>query len=154
MSLAAVNSLRNIYQAGLPENSRQVGTDFKILTDAVEAGDMTAAQQAFAILQEDDPQIAKALAQSGPNAGNPQVGALQSLATALQSGDAPTVRTALASLQRTLKAHRGYHLRAEPAPPAPSSTAANGATAGADSDGDNDNYGSGATRATRLNAIA
>ena len=156
MSITAVNSSTSLYQTALSPNAKQIKTDFQNLTDAIQSGDVVSAQQAFAALQKDDPQVAAALAQSGQTSSNPQVGALQSLATALQSGDATAAKTAFATLQQTLKSHRGHHHQKAPAAAVQGASAntgtTTGATNGADNDGDDD--GSGATRATLLNAIA
>jgi len=148
MSIAAINSNQNIYQTGLPVNAKQIKTDYQNLTTALQSGDLAGAQQAFADLQKDDPQVAKALSQSGQTASNPQVSALQSLSTALQSGNVSAAQTAMTSLQQALKGHRGHHHHAASAPAAPAPSENSGAASGTDNDGDDD------TRGTALNAVA
>jgi thioredoxin-like negative regulator of GroEL len=145
MSVTAVNSNASIYQIDLPTNAKQIKTDFQNLTAALQSGDMASAQQAFAALRKDDPQVAKALAQTGKSS-NPQVNALQSLASALKSDDVPAAQAAMTSLQQALKGHRGHHHGAPAAATPPTNTvAANG------TDSDNDNDGS---TGSNLSAIA
>ena len=152
MSITAVNSGSNIYQSLLPVNRQQIQTDFQNLSTAVQSGDMTGAQQAFAALQKDDPKIAQALTESSQNSSNPQTNALQTLASALQSGDPAAAKTALAALQQTLQGHRGRHHVSAPTTTATTAPTDPRTASGADNDGDND--GSGATRATLLNVLA
>ncbi len=74
-------------------------SDFKTLSDALQSGDVTAAQQAFAQLQKDLP----AKGSSTTDSSNDP---MQTLASALQKGDLTGAQQALASLQ---KAHHGHH---------------------------------------------
>jgi hypothetical protein len=152
MSITGVNSSRSDYPNNLPGNAAQIRTDFQNLTAALRSGDVGSAQQAFAALQKDDPQVAKALAQSGSVSSNPKVNALQSLADALQSGDVSAAQTAMTSLQQAMKSHRGHGHRhhaesAETAPPPFNPNGANG------TDNDNDGDGDGST-GSNLSALA
>jgi hypothetical protein len=127
MSISAINSNQNASQLSSQVNYKQVKADFQSVTQALQSGDITTAQQAFAALQKDDPKVAQALSQSGQNSSNPQSTALQALSTALQSGNVTGAQTALASLQQ---AHKGHHHHHGGAAPAASATPTSATTTG------------------------
>jgi len=118
-------------------NFRQVRADLQSLSTALQAGDLAGAQQAFATLQQDQPQIASA--QTGSK--SPVSGALADLGSALKSGDLTGAQQAFAALRQAAQgAHHGHHHH-RAAAPAPA-TAGAASAPGSDPDGDS-NRGTG-----------
>lgn len=93
---------------------QQVKNDFDQLQQSLQSGNLSAAQQAFAALQQDAPQ--------GTN--NPLQSQINALGQALQSGNLSAARQAFSSLQSAVKTH---------APP--SGAGAGGAGGGAEGSG-------------------
>jgi DNA-binding FadR family transcriptional regulator len=69
--------------------------DLQNLADALQSGDLAAAQKAFAQLLKDSPRLAQAVNETSTDSSNPRVVDFQTLAKALNSGD-------LASAQQTM----------------------------------------------------
>jgi hypothetical protein len=99
---------------------KQTKADFQALSTALQSGDLSGAQTAFAQLQKDNPRIAQALnsssgssASSGTSSsGSSPTSALQSLGSALQNGDLSGAQAALAQVQQnapTQHAGHGHH---------------------------------------------
>jgi len=106
MTVSSVSS--SPYQTNAPTPWQQRAQDFKALANALQSGDLTGAQQAFAALQKDQPGSTSTTSASGQNsqASND----FQSLQNALQSGDLSGAQQAFASLKQDLQgAHRGHH---------------------------------------------
>lgn len=87
--------------------------DFKSLSDALQSGDLTGAQQAYAALQKDAPARAAGQGQQGGqqqsgNGSSPQ-NAFASLGQALQSGDLSGAQQAFSQLQNDAQQARGGH---------------------------------------------
>ncbi len=95
----------------------KVKTDFQSLAQALQSGNLTDAQQAFATLQKDLPAKAQQAAASDPNSP------LNTLGQALQSGDLSAAQTAFTALQQARPGHHHHHHAAsEAAAPAVAST--------------------------------
>jgi hypothetical protein len=104
-------------------------SDFKSLSDALQSGDLSDAQTAYATLQKDMP------AGSANSSSNP----LSAIGTALQSGNIAGAQQAFAALQQTHGGHHHHHGGAS------STTATTDTTDPTDTDG---------TSGTNLSAIA
>jgi DNA-binding FadR family transcriptional regulator len=99
------------YAAGFKQRIQ----DFKSLNDALQSGDLTAAQTAFAAFQKDVQNSPQASRNSQLSDQNTQAAKdLQALQDALKSGDMSAAQQAFASLKQDLKAghaHHGHHHR-------------------------------------------
>jgi len=111
---------------------------FSQLSNALQAGNLTAAQSAYNTLA------------SSPIAQNsPFTSALSQIGQDLQSGDLADAQTTLASLQHQLQqAHRGHHHHHGIRPPEQSQSAGAGRSNAGDPDGATDGAVAGATTAT------
>jgi hypothetical protein len=112
MNISAVNSNLYEYQTAAQQSTfQQRAQDFKALQSALQSGDLSGAQQAFASLQQDLPgtaQIANGSNQSNPVSKVSQD--FQALQSALQSGDLATAQQAFSTLQQDLQsAHKAHH---------------------------------------------
>ena len=99
MSISSVSSSPNPNQAAF----QQTKADFSSLSNSLQSGDLSGAQNAFSTLQSN--------LQGSPNASkltsDPNYQALQ---TALQNGDVSGAQTAFSALQQDVKsAHKGGH---------------------------------------------
>ena len=108
MSVSGISSATGISQTnGTQARFKQVKNDFQQLGHALQAGDISAAQQAFAALQQLIPNL------STNNSQNPLVADMNTIGKALQSGDLTTAKSAFAKLQQDVqqvrKAHRHHH---------------------------------------------
>ena len=72
--------------------------DFQSLADALQAGDLAAAQKAFAQLLKDSPRLAQAVSETTTDPKNPRIADLQTLAQALKSGDLASAQQAMVRL--------------------------------------------------------
>lgn len=95
---------------------QQKKQDYNSLISAAQSGDVASAQDAFASLT----------ANKAPPANSP----LAALGTALQSGDAATIKTATQALQSARGGHGHHHHHAQPAA-TPETPAATDSTASA-----------------------
>ena len=89
--------------------------DFAALSQALQQGDLAAAQQAFATLQQDVPWVGRAASSqstAGTTAG-PVASSLQALGNALTSGDLAGAQQAFANLQQAHGGHHGHHRHAD-----------------------------------------
>jgi hypothetical protein len=117
MTVNSVSSVLKSYQPELHSPWKQRAQDFKALESALQAGDLTSAQTAFAALQKDQPaysQVAQANRASGKNTqGAKDFEALQS---ALGSGDLSAAQQAFATLKEDMQGagqpgrHRHRHV--------------------------------------------
>ena len=95
MAIAPVSTT----SASIPPPIDPMRQAFGQLTGAIQSGDLSAAQSAFA-----------ALTQAQPNQGSgPFSQALSQIGDALQSGDIGKAQAALASLQQQMQAMKGAH---------------------------------------------
>ena len=103
MSVSAVSNNPQIYQ---PNQQQQTfRQDFQSLTTALQSGDLASAQQAYATLISDNPQLAS----STGGTGNPFQQTIASIGASLKSGDLSGAQNALSTLQQNMKAHHGHH---------------------------------------------
>jgi ribosomal protein S20 len=109
MSVSGISSGNNLYPAALQSVNSQRRTDFQALGSALQSGDLTGAQAAFAALQRDLQGAGQTQAQSGVQSAAQSD--YQNLASALQSGDLSSAQKAFAALQQDLQTvlHRHSH---------------------------------------------
>jgi len=101
--------------------------DFAALDQALQQGDLTGAQQAFATLQQDVPWVGRAVtgqSTQGPNGPGPLTSALQALGGALKSGDVAAAQKAFAALAQAHGGHHGHRHATKEAAPADAAPAA------------------------------
>ena len=108
------------------QNNIQARAEFKALNTDLQSGNIAGAQQDFASLLQDSPQLENQLQSTQTT---PQATALKSLSTALQSGDLAGAQSAMANLEQTMMAqHRHHHFPGElsqsPASSAPAGSSA------------------------------
>ncbi len=114
MNVSSISSGNNSYQASISSEYQQRRQDFKALQNALQQGDLSGAQSAFASLQSNISGLSKPQ-NSSSNANSQQNQAkqdFQALQTALQSGDLTSAQKAFATLQqdmKTARASRGHH---------------------------------------------
>jgi DNA-binding FadR family transcriptional regulator len=86
--------------------------DLQTLADALQSGDMTAAQKAFAQMLKNSPRLAQEVNGAQTASTNPRTVDFQALATALKSGDLSSAQQAMAKLMqdgpRASKGHSTY----------------------------------------------
>jgi hypothetical protein len=105
--MSVTNVAGNAAQAGWQANAEQFKQSFQSLGSAIQSGDLSSAQSAFASLQQLQPQ-------NPSNASNLASGPLSqdwnNLSQALQSGDPKSAQAAFTQLQTDMQAHRkGHH---------------------------------------------
>lgn len=112
MNLTTISSAVPAYQPQVQSAFQQRAQDFKALQTALDSGDLSAAQQAFTALQQDRPNAAQntqSSTNSAPTQPNQLGKDLQSLQSALQSGDIDSAQSAFATLKQDLKSVGGLH---------------------------------------------
>jgi hypothetical protein len=102
------------YSPGLQPGFKQRAQDFKALSNALQSGDLSGAQQALTAFQQDVQNVSKSSPWSQLFGQNTQAGNdLKTLQNALQSGDLTGAQQAFASLKQDIQgvghAHRGHH---------------------------------------------
>lgn len=109
MTVSNITSATNPYQPTGAQNTFR--SDFKALQSALGSGDLSSAQQAFATLQQDNPNFVQAmLGGNSSTQTNPVSAAFQSLQSALKSGDLTGAQNAFTSLTQALQsAHKTHH---------------------------------------------
>lgn len=105
MSIGSISSLTYAYPPTSQQNALQ--QDFQSLSQAIQSGNLSAAQQAYASLTQNMP--AQGTSGSSNSQNNPFQQAIASIGSALQSGNISGAQSALQSLQQTMGAHRGHH---------------------------------------------
>ena len=106
MSVSGVCASTNSYQSTLQSNFKQRQQDFQSLADALQAGNLPGAQQAFAALQQDrssSPRVAGVTGTSQAGQSNPIRQDIQALQSALQSNDVAGAQQALTTFQQDLQ---------------------------------------------------
>ena len=115
MNVSNVSPLATSYPTPGPSIFQQTGQDFRALQNALQSGDLSSAQQAFASLQKDLQPAAGAAGSSSASPwsqNNPLGKDFQALQSALQSGDLSGAQSAFASVKQDLQsagAARGHH---------------------------------------------
>jgi hypothetical protein len=87
-------------------SSTQIQSDLQSLSSALQAGNLTNAQQAFATLQKDAPGLVQA---SGNPTSSPISSALSAVGTALSKDNISGAQQAFATLQQAGKGHHHRH---------------------------------------------
>ena len=121
MSLTGVASTSNPYQTGSTNPYAQVKLDFQNLGKALQSGNLSDAQQAFATLQQDTPTTGQSQGSQSSNSSNP----MQDLGNALQSGDLTGAQQAFAKMQKAGKGHGHHHNQQSSQPSGTSGTDTN-----------------------------
>ena len=107
MTVSSVSSTLNTYQPDVQSPWKQRAQDFNALQSALQSGDLSGAQQAFAAFQKDMPASAQAAQTAQTNSASTpnSQGAkdFQALQSALGSGDLSGAQQAFASLQKDLQ---------------------------------------------------
>lgn len=121
MNVSSVTSGRTPYTNPYQTNFRQGLQDFESLANALQSGNLSSAQSAFSSLGQDLPGMSQLLqasssSESSATQNSPIVKDLQSLQSALQSGDLSGAQKAFANLQQSLqqtgglpRGHRHHH---------------------------------------------
>lgn len=103
MTISGISSNSSVYQTDTAAKMAQRKQDFQSLADALQSGNLSDAQKAFAQLQSDGVKT------SQTQNSNSQSSPLQALASALQNGDLSGAQQAFAQLQQGMKAHHHHH---------------------------------------------
>jgi hypothetical protein len=115
MSISSISSATDIFQTYPTSGQnkfKEIRQDFKELGSALQAGDLSGAQKAFAALQQLLPSSSSGnLTQNGQqnSSGNPFATDLSGVGEALQSGDLKKAQDAFAKLQLDMQAVQGPH---------------------------------------------
>jgi TolA-binding protein len=109
MSISGVSSNNNLYQTNMTSINSQRKQDFQNLASALQSGDLSSAQKAFAQLQQDGPKVGQAQSSQNSNQSSGQNNPFQALASALQSGDLSGAQQAFSQLQQSMKSHHHHH---------------------------------------------
>jgi len=97
----SITGVASFYQTDNTNPYAQVKQDFQNLGKALQSGNLSDAQQAFATLQQDSPS-------SGQSKGSSNT-AMHDLGNALQSGDLSGAQQAFAQIQNAGKGHGHHH---------------------------------------------
>ena len=117
MTVSGISTSTDLNQTSSAQTKfRQVKNDFQQLGQALQSGDLNAAQQAFAALQQLIPNLSSgSQAQNGQQGSsqNPLLADLNAIGKALQSGDLSAAKSAFAKLQQDVQSvsHKGHHHR-------------------------------------------
>jgi len=108
MSISGI-STNSPYQASFT-NFYQMKQDFKSLSKALQSGDLSTANQAFAQLQKDTGMSTDQTQSSSSSVNsNSTSDLLQTLGNALQNGDLSGAQKAFSQIQQNMQAHRHHH---------------------------------------------
>jgi len=115
MSISSISGT-NLYQANQISWQNNIGQrqqGFKVLASALQSGDLSGAQQAFAALQQLQPNFSAAIQTQNGQQGsvqNPLTADFSALGQALQKGDLDAAKTAFAKLLQDMRSVRqGHH---------------------------------------------
>jgi hypothetical protein len=112
MSVSSITSNSNLNQSDWQNNFQQLRKEFEALAGALQSGDLTGAQNAFADLQKLQPSSSPAnSAQTNGQGGGQLAADFKALGDALQKGDMDSARTAFAKLQQDAQSihHHRHH---------------------------------------------
>lgn len=109
MSISGVSSNNNQTQTNMASIISQRKQDFQNLASALQTGDLSGAQKAFAQLQQDGPKAVQTQNSQKSNQSNGQNNPFQALASALQSGDLSGAQQAFSQVQQNMKTHHHHH---------------------------------------------
>ena len=105
MSTNGISSQAPSYQPNSQQSAFQ--QNFQTLTQAIQSGNLAAAQQAYASLTQNAP--AQSTGGSTGSLANSFQQALSSIGAALQSGNISAAQTAVQTMQQSMMAHHGHH---------------------------------------------
>ncbi len=108
----SINSITSASSITAPSCSSQnlAKNDLKSLKRDLQGSDLASAQNDFATLLQDAPQLqAQLQAGTASTPSGTASSALSSLSSALQAGDLTSAQTAMANLQQSAKAHHHHH---------------------------------------------
>lgn len=149
MSISNISSATNPFLTSMQSGIKQRNSDFSALGQALNTGDLSGAQQAFAAFQSDQQNLFSILqSQSSQqsnlqNGGTQQGNPLQALQQALSSGDLSGAQQAFAALQQTMT--HGHHHHHHGGGVQNSTQSASLTSTGSDSDNDGDGNGNGSS---------
>jgi hypothetical protein len=109
MSISSITSNLAASRLGFQSNVQAARKDFGALSSDLQSNNLAAAQQDFAAMLQDSPQL-QAQLQNGQ--GTPSAAALGSLSTSLQSGDLAGAQAAMTSLKQAMHHHHHHHSQA------------------------------------------
>lgn len=105
MSISSVSTSQSTSQAYMQNDRAQFKQDFQDLSQALQSGDMSAAQDAMSKIQQ--------LQQNKTGGTKGAQGAfsqdLETLASAISSGDLEASKNAFSTLQQNMQTHKGGH---------------------------------------------
>jgi outer membrane protein assembly factor BamD (BamD/ComL family) len=114
-SISSVSSATNPYQTDTQNPWQQRAQDFKSLQSALQSGDLSGAQQAFASLQQNQPTSSQTASTTTASNRNSQASnAFQALQSALGTGNLEAAQQAFSSLKQSMQSGRvagtgGHH---------------------------------------------
>jgi hypothetical protein len=115
MAVSGVCTGMNNYPSHVQNNFKQRQQDFQNLADALQAGNLQGAQQAFAALQKDrssSPNVTSVTGTSQTGESSPLRQDIQTLQSALQANDLAGAQKALTNFQHDLQqAGQAHHYR-------------------------------------------
>jgi DNA-binding FadR family transcriptional regulator len=117
MTVSGISTSTDLNQTSSTQTKfKQVKDDYQLLGQALQSGDLNAAQQAFAALQQLIPNLSSgSQAQNGQQGSsqNPLLTDLNAIGKALQSGDLSAAKAAFAKLQQDVQSVsiKGHHHR-------------------------------------------
>ena len=117
MTVSGISTSTDLNQTSSTQTKfKQVKNDYQLLGQALQSGDLNAAQQAFAALQQLIPNLSSgSQAQNGQQGSsqNPLLTDLNTIGKALQSGDLSAAKSAFAKLQQDVQSvsSKGPHHR-------------------------------------------
>ncbi len=107
MTVSGISTSTDLNQSSSAQTKfKQVKYDYQLLGQALQSGDLNAAQQAFAALQQLIPNLSSgSQAQNGQQGSsqNPLLADLNAIGKALQSGDLSSAKSAFAKLQQDVQ---------------------------------------------------
>jgi hypothetical protein len=111
MSVSAISSNVNVYSTTAQNRFQERRAEFQQLAQALQSGDLTGAQQAFAGLQQNrSPSAAQGQNSSQSGQNNSLAADFNTLGQALQSGDLSSAQKAFATLQKDMQTvHQAHH---------------------------------------------
>jgi len=101
-SITSVSSSANPYQTDTQNAWQQRVQDFKSLQSALKSGNLSNAQQAFASLQKDMPELAQA-ANGASSQTSQSSNPFLALQNALSSGNLPAAQQAFSTMQQSMQ---------------------------------------------------
>ena len=126
---SAITSLNSSSQINVHQQRRdEFKQDFKALDQAMQSGDLQAAQNAFSKLQQGEQN--KGGGRASANGGsNPMQKDFEALSSALSSGDIKSAQDAFSTIKQNMQAHQAEHSQSMAQTPPPMTDSRSGASA-------------------------